>query len=346
MVLALAPIIALPQLIGGVLPVLAVPASGLELLALVLLVIDRARAGARIRASVLAVPLLLGLALTLFEITPLPGAIVRALQPVGAENVAWVTSLLHEGARASIRSVLSLDPPETAFAAVRLIGALALLLVVTETCRKHRARSLAFRFLLASGILMFAVALGHQLLHINGAWGRFTMKTTFFYAPMVNPNQLARVFGAISLACVARSLTVRSRLELAWFLGGGIACGAAVFLTLSRGAMVAYAAGALVLGALLLRDRKSGTHDSDDHDESGGSFAPLALGYFGVVAAIGLGLFLAQDTIVREAASLGGETIESSKLALYQPALALVPDYGRVGVGNYAFGVAFMQHAS
>jgi tetratricopeptide (TPR) repeat protein len=342
LLLALSPVVLLPQLVGGVHPHVALGAAVVEIVAAVLHVVGKSRRGAPLIVSVLAAPLALGLAATLLQLVPLPKALLGRVAPVAAEGQALTAALLPSDVASAVAPVTSLDPPETAFAAVRLAGALLLFLVVSDACRSRQRRSLVYRALLLSGLLLFVVALGHRLFHVHGPWGRFTMRHVIFYAPMVNPNQLARVFGALSLVASARALGVRSRTEAMWSTIGGVLCGAAVFLTLSRGGALVFVFGLILLAALVLRERAPEQEASQRGQPRPGRRLLLQ---GGGVASLLVALVVGREAIVREAATLEDTTVESSKMALYRPALGLLREHWPAGVGNNAFGVAFAPHA-
>ena len=336
---ALVPVLLLPQLVGGVHPHVATAAAVFELVALTLLLVDRVRRRRPLHVSWLGAPLMLGLVVTLGQLVPLPMAVRLWLQPAGTKSVAFVIALLPEAARGLVWPSLSLDPPETAFAAVRLLGAVCLFVVVTEACRHARARSFTHRVLLVAGALLFLVALGHALFRASGAWGMFMRYNGVFFAPLVNPNHLARIFGGLGFVLVARTLVVKSRAEAVAFGGIGVACLAGVFLTLSRGGIIAFVGAAVVLLLLVLRERGVVAVQGERGDR-GGAVVPLL-----VAGALGTALWVAYGAITRELATLSGATLESSKAALYRPALSLLKDYPFVGAGNSTFGVAFAVKA-
>src|SRR5690606_1523610 len=109
---------------GGVHAPWVAAAAALAHLSLALHVTDRALKRRPVIASWLGLRLVVGLALTLFELTPLPVFLRELLNPAGTERVLFVTAALPDEARALVRAALSLDPPDTALAALRLQTAL------------------------------------------------------------------------------------------------------------------------------------------------------------------------------------------------------------------------------
>lgn len=327
--LALAPVAVAPLLMGAVhAPVMAALAL-VEALALAAHLLDRRLRRAPLTTSWLGLPILLGLVGSIASLVPLPGFLLRVIAPDAHERASLTGALLLEQ---RVASVWSLDPPETALAVLRLFAALCCFIVVADRCRKREARSLAFRVLLATGLVIFTVAAGHRLADATAVWGRFGVPSSPFFAPLVNPNHLARFFGALSLACLGRALVLRSRTEALWFAGGAVACGAGVFLTLSRGGMLAFVAGGIVLVALFVRAAR---------DQGGsGRFGAAVGAPLLALAALAGGLFVAREAIVKEMSTLDQRVLETSKVGLYLPALRVALAHPLTGIGNDAFGVA------
>ncbi len=293
-----------------------------------------ARRGRRTLAvSWLGLPLVLGLLLTLVELCPIPHGLRQLISPESTANIDLVIAGLAADPRAMVLPVLAVDPPEAAFAAVRIVGALAVFIVVADLTRDRRRRALAWKVLLVGGASLFAVALGHTLLQVPGAWGRFTRYPGFFYAPMVNPNQLARMFGAFGLACGARAFAVRDRRTAALFAATGLLCCASVAFTDSRGGLLALLAGVLVLGFVLVRRAPP--------ERSARRWWLLSAVQVGAVAAAILATFAARTSILDALSAFGMETIDKSKLNIYGPALDVVRSHFLVGAGNGGFQDVF-----
>src|SRR5690606_35749682 len=178
-------------------------------------VTDRALKRRPVITSWLGLPLVVGLALTLFELTPLPVFLRELLNPAGTERVLFVTAALPDEARALVRAALSLDPPDTALAALRLQTALCVFVVVADRCRSRDGRRLAWFSLLALGVALALVSLGHWLLSLPEIYGVHPRYGGAFSSPFVNPNHGSRAFGAFSLLLVGRAFLARARVEAA-----------------------------------------------------------------------------------------------------------------------------------
>lgn len=334
--LAMACVVVAPLLFGGVHPPVLFGLALAALLALSLHVADRALRGRPLAVSWVSLPLLAGVSWSLLTLVPLPGSLRALVSPKATEDVAWVVELLSNEARDLVRPVLSLDPPETALAVLRLVSALAVFVVVADRCRRREERRLAFRLLLLGAVAVFLVSLGHRLANVTEIWGTFLPNgRPPLRGPLINPNHLARVFGAFSLLCLGRALVVRSRTEALWFALGAVTCGAGVFLTFSRGGALAFVAVLVVVGLAALWRKRSGV------PVEGAPSSALGVPTRGVVfaellglLALGVALYLAREAFVDEMVTLGEETLETSKARLYPPALRLLSTYPLFGVTN------------
>lgn len=342
LVLAVLTVVVAPLLMGGVhketlsvLVVLAFAGAGLHIL-------GRARARRPATLSLLGLPFALGALLGVVALLPLPSAWLSWLSPESVEQRAFVTAILPDDAKALVRDVLAIEPGETALVVVRMIVALLVFFVVADACRHRRARRLAFRIVLVGALAVFVVSLLHRLANTDEIYGIYrAYGASILRGPMLNANHQARVFGAFSMLLLWRALVVRARGEQLWFAAVGALSGAGVFLTLSRGGMLAYVVVALFGAFVLLR-----TPPADEQDaETSAPLAGRARAIVGVelVALLGvaLALFVAREAILEQLVSIGDETPETSKAMLYAPALALLDGYGRMGVTSGGFVAAY-----
>ena len=346
LLLALVPVVLLPQLMGGVHPEAAVGFAATELLALVGWWTGRAVAGRSFRVSFLVLPFVVGAVTTALQVQSLPLDVLDLLQADTAGLRRFVTAGLPEGVRHSVLSVTSMDPPETKAALLRLLGAGALFVVVADAAQDKRRARLVWRTVLTAGAAVIVVAVGHAVFNVPGAWGQFSRLGGVLFAPIVNPNHLSKVLAAFSLLALGRSFSVRDRREALVAAVVGLACGVGVPLTMSRGGVLAYGLGLIVWAALFLRARAEA---GDDDDGRTGvrtpppRFALPALAVSAVLFVVLGTVVITDDALVTEMATLEEDAahVEGSKLAIVMPALSLVPQHAVAGVGNNAFAVAF-----
>jgi O-antigen ligase/tetratricopeptide (TPR) repeat protein len=298
----------------------------IALFAAVVDVAARVRRGRPLRMPVLAWPIVVGAVLTTFSLAPLPVALRALLSPDSVDRLEQLRPLLADDAAVMLRPVLALDPPEAALALVRLLFALVVVVVVADRARHRVGRALLWRGLL---VVAFVVGFATVFSYAIGAARFFEV----FGIP-VNPNHRARVLGALGLLCLGRSLTLRPRVEAAWFAVAGGLCTLLVPVTGSRGGVVALVVGALALAFLLRRTDAPG---AKTRVWAGNAIVSLVV-FVAIVG--GALLFAGEDRL----AQMTEETLahpERLKTFLWEPSLRVAMTHPLIGVGNNGFGVAF-----
>lgn len=308
-------------------------------LALLLHVVDRRLAGRSLRFSWLGLPVVLGLGFTWFQLLPLPRLVRGLLSPEATRRVAFVTEPLPPALQELVRPVLSLDPPDTALAALRISSALCIFMVLASRCQRRDGRQLAYRVLLAAALTLVVVTAAHKLLALDAIYGVWEPSTqTLIVSPLINPNHAARVFGALGLMCLGRALYLRPRAEWLWFLAGALSSLAFMLLEQSYGAVLALLVGLVTL--ISFRARLGVI------EKGRGEVSQLSPKKVAAVLLTCVGAALGFLVVISRALSLNSEAdgaplFQRSKLALYEPALEALLPFWRVGAGNNAFQPAF-----
>lgn len=327
--LSMSCIILSPLALGAVHPKFISIFTTLALLSLLLHIIERTSKKRKVMISWLGMPIFLGFLFSLSMLIPLPLWLRNFLAPSGTEKVEWIKSLLSVEAQSKVLPVLSLDPPETAIRLLQMITAVCIFIVVADKARRKSNRKIIFYFLLTGGLLLFAIAAGHRLGEIPKIWGHYQTGNTPFFAPMINPNHLATVFGIFSFVCLAGIYETKEKIESFWFLLGTTLCGSGSILTLSRGGILAFfaIAFAIVLFATLHNLR----HRRDLQIKNKALALPVGMFVFTFIA-IGTAFFVATDAISNELGTIFNENA-LNKLQLFKPAWATFKD-------NWIFGIA------
>jgi tetratricopeptide (TPR) repeat protein len=342
LVLAVLAVVSAPLMMGGVEPISLSVIVVLAFAGYAFHVVGRLRARRPTSISFAGLPFALGGVLALVALLPMPDGLLAFLSPEGMEERAFVTALLPEAVRGSVKRVLALEPGETANVFVRMVAATLVFLVVADACRHRRPRRLAYRMVLVGALLVFFVSLVHRLANTDEIYGIYrAYGASPLRGPMLNANHQARVFGALSLLCMWRALVVRVRAEQLWFAFAGILCGAGVFLTLSRGGMLAYVVIALFSAVIFFRAPPSDEQEGAQAEPMSSRVIAFVAAEMTALLAIALALYVAREAVVDEIATLGVETPETSKAMLYGPALALLDGYGRTGVTSGGFVAAY-----
>jgi tetratricopeptide (TPR) repeat protein len=280
--------------------------------------------------------LLLLTAYTALQTVPLPLELLRLLAPATFEVLE---SSFTELGGAPAWHPVSLEPGNTAWEVVKIGTAAAVFLLASNLMTRSAHRTRLLFALTGTGVLV--VLLGFigtvaapnlPLLFYRPAAGKAAglIATSF-----VNPNHGAAflvlcTISASGLALRQRNLQQRVLLALA-----GVLLGTGVFLTLSRGGMLALGL-ALSLFALLLatlnRARGAGSRQA--------AFVVAALG--GIIALAG---WLAHDAIASEIASLFPDSVLSlDKTALWPAGTALIRANWLLGVGRGAMVSALPRY--
>jgi len=287
---------------------------------------------------------LLGLAavLTAIQVLPLPDAIVSALTPTTAALREDGTALV----RVDAQSTLTADAPATLSALVFFLTLLGLALVALRISASERGRYRVIASItLLCGATAAVVAI-HKVFRMSALYGLYEpyYAQPYILGPLLNSNSLACLMAvgamlAIGLAAHRRQPGWLRAMWLAIVAG----CGAITVATVSRGATIALAAGALVTVGVLLGQRFVG-HDSTKRRRI--RFATNALP-IGVVAAcvVLLVIWVNAGNVGRQLSHLSMDEISQSrsKFAAWRSSVTLVEETPWIGVGRGAFEPVFTR---
>ncbi len=306
----------------------------LALLSFGALVLRRRRKARSFLLFPVGVALLGACALVALQLVPLPSWLHRLLSHTGDD----LSRHLREGTRLGEEGwwPLSLSAPATAAELMRLLAcALGFIVAVNYFNDRQRARRM-LKAVSICGFLVAVVALLSKLFSLPGVFGLFPGRGgEHFFGTFVNPNHQAAFLALTSLVSFGLTLSGRERQGRMFFAAMGLFSGVGVFLTLSRGGMVAYLAG-LMLMIVIVATRQS-----------------LRLRRVALVQGLAAGLvllagYLAYDTIVRELRTLGDVQAlrEENKIQAWRGALSLMADYPVLGVGKGAYAAAYTRYKS
>ncbi len=230
--------------IGGVHPLTQV-ALGVAVLALTAAYLaSRGKTGARLVpfASLLA----LMVVATALQLVPLPSPLVHLLSPAAYDVRRSVTT--------SWWLPLTLDVPATLLALVRALSGLGVLVVVAGAARSRRAaRRLLFGLALLGGGFAL-VAFAQKLAGSSAILGFYHPRSTpgaGVFGTLVDINHAAALLALTALISVGLGFELPDRRRYVAFGCAALAM-VALLMTMSRGGLVGFAAGGLVLMAVLL----------------------------------------------------------------------------------------------
>ncbi|MCC7108361.1 MAG: O-antigen ligase family protein, partial [Deltaproteobacteria bacterium] len=280
----------------------------------------------------LAAPWALAAAASALALCPLPAWLRGLLDADGAERVLRAAALLPSEAATLVRPVLAWEPTEAALSLLRTVGALAVVVVVAQGAARSSPRRLAYRVLSVGALVLVAVAAAGALRDPAQTREALSNAASALHGPLYNPNQLGKVFAFFALLCTGRALSIRLGGEVALHVVAGLLCALCAVLTDSRGAILALAMGAVVLGVLLALRRARVSTDR---------VGPL-LGGAGALAVLGAALLTTLGAhAVASLAPLDPEGAAKSKVSLWPWAWELVQSAPPLGVAPGAFRVAF-----
>ena len=300
----------------------------------------------------LAAAMLFGLGLYIgVQCLPLPTALLRLLSPQAAGDYGFSLDGLPGATGAH---PLSLDSPATGRELVKTLAYAVAFFVAYHLASSRRARRRLATALALSGFLIAAIGYVHRLLNLGQLFGRpiYEAATPRFVTTFGNSNNAAGLFVlcapiALGLALRSHELNKRVLWGLAYLLTG-----AAVFLTISRGGIIAFLFGQLVFGAILWRGR----HVSPDvapHAPIGApqlraSRARLVAALLAVSAVLAVGGYLAYQPIAERLASISSvqKARQTGKLIGFVELLGMIRDFPLAGIGRGAFPTASARYLS
>ncbi|MBN2498621.1 MAG: O-antigen ligase family protein [Deltaproteobacteria bacterium] len=304
----------------------------MALLAFAALLVRTRRRGLKLRLFPLGVALLAAACLCALQLLPLPPSVPGALGSGAAE----VHDTVLEGTPlAGAWRPISLAPPSTALELLKYIAyALAFIVVVNYFTDRHRARRL-LKAVAWSGFCVALVGFFSKLFMAESIYGLYELphRESFFFASFVNPNHLAGFLALCSPVALGLALSARERQDRALFGFMGVIVGAAVFMSLSRGGIVAYSA-ALCLLFLFAATRSSRR------------LQRLALVQALAAAVLLVAGYLAYDTIQKELRTLGDIDAlrEETKIQSWKACGALMADHPVLGIGRGAYAAVYPRY--
>jgi tetratricopeptide (TPR) repeat protein len=178
------------------------------------------------------------LVLTLLQLLPIPASVLGWLDPAGAQLV------VDNGIAPSMFRPFSLDPPSTLLSVAKFSACFAIFAVAAQTSSaSKRRRDLFVKTVAISGVAALLVAIGHRIWGVTLIYGHFGGTRPLLNGPFVNPNHNAEFLELASFAALACALVPGPRFQRILWTAAAISCAAGALATLSRGSLLALAAG-------------------------------------------------------------------------------------------------------
>jgi hypothetical protein len=272
-------------------------------------------------------------AATAFQMIPLPDRVLAIVSPAANEIGVSLRALIGTGSNFPI----SLAPPATALELVKAVAFLMIFIMASGSNRGAQKRLLS--------TIAFAGMAAITLVGLNWLIGGEAIlglvkpvadpAKPFLINTFVNPNHFSAFMTLCSLLSFGLSIYSASISKKLMYFAFSAVQGVFVFLSLSRGGIIAYTAGVLIFLVLILRRR--GTRVL-------GLVACMALVFF-----VSLTVWLAADAeVTREISTMFSveRLTKDSKLNLFADAWKVAVAYWPAGVGRGAFESAAGMYVS
>jgi tetratricopeptide (TPR) repeat protein len=265
---------------------------------------------------------------------PLPPALLRLLSP-GAADLYRFSLPVSEFA--GHWYPLTLDGPATALEFAKAVAYTAFFLVALALAGEAGTRKRLAAALALSGLTVALIGYGHRLVNAQQLFGMALFRDAHppFLTTFGNANHAAGFLALCAPVSLGLALRARDRrLKFLWALAY-VLTGAAVFLTLSRGGILAFLAAQAVLAFELVgtRDRR---RDLDPR-------SPPRRRWFAVVpaaaAVVAVAAYLAYEPVMIELSTLSSVSRVSheGKFQIFAESMKLLGEFPLTGIGRGAF---------
>lgn len=261
------------------------------------------------------------------SLVPLPSAVLSIVAPVKAELAEFaLVPLGLTGPRAA-----TIDVPSTLRAVARALSFGSLAFVALQLGRRELVRVRLLSVVAFTGALVSVVGFGHALVGAESLFGvwRFSAPPGFlsFFG---NTNHLAGYVAFGGTIALGLALTAPTKEWTAAFGVAAIACGVAVFLSLSRGGIASF--GVTWLGVAVLQVAR----------RQGGVRAVLPWALIGVTVLLAVGLV--SEQLFERAQTLSTvDRLQHTKVELWPMFWEGARAHGLAGMGLGAFELAFTR---
>lgn len=280
---------------------------------------------------------------TLVQWLPMPAGLVEALSPT-------LQGLRADGADVagtSPMTSLSMDPPSTLraftfFMTLSGIAMIALRLAIHERGRYWLAAGVA----ITCGLVAIVTGI-HQLFGLTSLYGLYTPKqgAPLLMSPLLNTNHLGCLMAVGALTSLGLfAYPKQSSIRRAGWIFSGVACVVVIMATLSRGAVIGFAVGLLVVLFGLLAQRLQSLNDGSRKRRERFFATTLPIAVM-ITCGLVVAVYLGANTVMQqlEKTSLDEVHAPTSKFAAWKSTVTLIEESPWVGVGRGAFESSFTR---
>lgn len=269
---------------------------------------------------------------TLLQILPLPPFAIALLSPEADRIFNLSLESLGLYGQGQWRP-LSLDPAETWHAAAGFFSLLMVYLVAANLFGHRHSTERTVMLLAGCGFLIAIIGFVQKTLGLNAIFGFFPFKADvpFFFSTFVNSNHLACFLAMtvpLQMYLALKDEDVQRRI---FFMLMALVTSTAIFMSLSRGGMIAFLSSQLLLGYMLWRKRNK---------RMDLLWIQVLLAVVFVFSAL-LALHEIADEFNFSELSPDGSTSALAKPVVWKDALDMSADFPLTGIGAEAFKVAY-----
>ncbi len=268
------------------------------------------------------------LLITLIQLIPLPLAIVRFLSFREYELLTEINSL-YTGIIEPIKFfTLSIEPYINMEYLIRIIVFLFIFIIASQD--EFAKTGILLKSIAYCGALIVLYGFVDALLNFKTYYSQNIHLTNVGILPsiFINPNHQAGFLGLATFTGLSLYYSTEAKNEKIIFLFCSILSGAGIFLTISRGGIIAFAASLIFLSALLFRERLS--------------IQKSLIFSISILIIIIFSFYLAYQEISSEIATLMDmKRIENEKYRLVLNSVNLFKDFILLGVGKGGFETIF-----
>ncbi len=272
------------------------------------------------------VVLFAGALFTLLQVTPLPPWLLSVFSPE-TDRLYHVTldglGLYGQGQWRT----LSLDPAETWFGLSGFFSLLMVYLIAANLFNNDERLNPVLKTIAITGFALAMIGFIQKALGISKIYGLipFEQQPPFFFSTFINANHLAAFLGMSVPIQIGFALKEEGRQRRLFILAMAVVTSTAVFMTLSKGGIIAFLAGQLLFTYLLWR-RSRGKKE-------------LLWVQVAVALVIVLSSWLALQQLADEFSS--DDQAASTRPEIWQDAWQMAKTFPVAGIGAESFKVAY-----
>ncbi len=268
--------------------------------------------------------ILITLTITIFQLIPLPLSLIRILSPKEYELLNNINDIYKDIVEPISYYTISIEPYINLEYLIKIIIFFFLFIIASQ--REFTESKILLKSIVFSGTLMVFYGFIDALINYKTFYSYNIHLTNEGILPSVfiNTNHQAGFLGIATFSGMSLYYSSKTRNEKMLFLFFSILCGAGIFITLSRGGIIAFIASVIMFFVLIYRDRLP-------------TKKPLII-LLSIFLTIIIAFYLSYHEIISELATITDmERMQQEKYRLVLNSTGLFKDFLLTGVGKGGF---------